>query len=68
MDNVDPRLVDERIGDGPVVANLWLGSDPLAVAGLDRWPQIGDQYLIRGQLWRVVQETDRWVCEWDSLD
>jgi len=31
--------------------------------GLNRWPWVGNRHLVEGQLWRVVEWTDRIVCE-----
>ena len=55
---------NHRIGDGPRQMPVWLRrEDPLMLTGLDEWPKIGDRYEIDGELWRVVEVSDRWVCE-----
>ena len=33
------------------------------ITGLERWPKVGDRLVIEGELWRVVEVSDRWVCE-----
>ena len=33
------------------------------VTGLDAWPKVGDRLEIDGELWRVVEVSDRWVLE-----
>ncbi|MCP4901556.1 MAG: hypothetical protein GY906_31725 [bacterium] len=63
MKKILPWPVDEWIGDDPVSAVLWLGPEPVSVAGLERWPRVGDRYVICGEPWRVAEETDRWICK-----
>ena len=55
-----------RIGDGPRQIPVWLRrEEPLMLTGLDAWPEVGDRLMIDGLLWRVVEISDRWVCERD---
>jgi hypothetical protein len=42
---------------------VWLGGWPVFLDGLDGTPQIGDRFGIDGEWWRVVEWTDRIVCE-----
>ena len=50
-------------GSGPKRTSMWLDGAPCMVTGLDAWPKVGDRLKIDGELWRVVEISDRWVCE-----
>jgi hypothetical protein len=42
---------------------MWLDGEPCIVKGFIEWPKVWDRHLIDGELWRVVDVSDRWVCE-----
>jgi hypothetical protein len=42
---------------------MWLDGTPCMVTGLDTWPAVGDRLVIDGELWRVVEVSDRWMLE-----
>ena len=53
-----------RIGDGPRQMPVWLRrEEPLMLTGLDEWPKVGEVIVIYGESWRLVEISDRWVCE-----
>jgi hypothetical protein len=58
-----PSLNIRRVDDGPGCYAVWLGSWPVFLDGLEGLPHIGDRFEIDGQLWRVVEWTDRIICE-----
>ena len=55
--------IKHRIGDGPWTVVLWRDRQPVILSGLDRYPVVGDRFDVDGELWRVVEVSDRWVCE-----
>ena len=48
-------------GDGPKRAAMWLDGVPCMVVGFHEWPKVGERHLIDGELWRVVEVSDRFV-------
>ena len=41
---------------------VWLRrEEPVMLTGLDEYPKVGDRYEIHGELWRVVEVSDRVV-------
>jgi hypothetical protein len=58
-----PELDTRRAGNGLKRTTMWLDGVPCMVTGLDEWPKVGDRLEIDGGLWRVVEVSDRWVCE-----
>ena len=58
-----PSLAIRTVGAGPKRTAMWLDGVPCMVTGLERWPRVGDRLEIDGELWRVVEVSDRWVCE-----
>ena len=52
-----------RVGDGEKKIPLWLDDVPVMAVGLDRWPCVGDRYVVAGELWRVVEITEKILCE-----
>jgi len=51
-----------RIGDGPRRIPVWLRTEePVVLAGLDEYPTVGDRYENFGELWRLVEVSDRFV-------
>jgi len=42
---------------------MWLDGTPCIVKGFHEWPKVGDRYVVGGELWRVVEVSDWWVCE-----
>lgn len=42
---------------------MWLEGVPIMLAGLEEWPKVGDRLVIDGDLWRVVEVSDRFVLE-----
>jgi hypothetical protein len=60
---VAPNFDIRAAGTGPKRTAMWLDGTPYIVKGLDRWPKVGDRLVIDGLLYRVVEISDRWVCE-----
>ena len=60
-----PSLYTRTAGNGPKRSAMWLDGVPCMVTGLDEWPRVGDRYEIDGELYRLVEISDRWVCEWE---
>jgi len=58
-----PALDTRSIGNGPKSSAMWLDGEPCMVKGLDAWPKVGDRLVIDGLLYRLVEISDRWVCE-----
>jgi hypothetical protein len=58
-----PSLNIRKVGDGPRRYAVWLDHWPVFLDGLDGLPHIGDRFEIDGEWWRVVEWTDRIVCE-----
>ena len=58
-----PSLNVRHVGDGPRCNALWLDHRPVFLDGLEGLPHIGDRFEIDGQLWRVVEWSDRIICE-----
>ncbi len=53
---------EHRIGDGPRQIPVWLRTEePVVLTGLDKYPRVGDRYELFGELWRVVEVSDRVV-------
>ena len=50
-----------RIGDGPWTVVLWRERQPAILSGLDRYPVVGDRLEVDGELWRVVEISDRFL-------
>jgi len=42
---------------------VWLNGAPIMLAGLEEWLKVGDRYEIDGELWRVVEVSDRFALE-----
>ncbi len=51
---------------GPKLTSMWLDGTPRMVTGLDARPIVGDRFEVDGELWRVVERTDRIVLERES--
>ena len=58
-----PSLTIRRVGNGPKQSAMWLDGTPCIVKGFHEWPKVGDRYVVGGELWRVVEVSDWWVCE-----
>ena len=58
-----PSLNIRKVGDGPRCYAVWLDTWPVFLDGLDGLPHIGDRFEIDGELWRVVEISNRIVCE-----
>jgi hypothetical protein len=58
---VTPDLDIRKVGDGPKRTAVWLDGVPIILAGLEEWPNVGDRFVIDGELWRVVEVSDRVV-------
>ena len=57
-----PKDNKYRIGDGPRQMPVWLQrEDPVVLTGLDEIPKVGDRFELFGELWRVVELSDRVV-------
>ena len=56
-----PSLDIRTAGTGPKRTAMWLDGVPCMVTGLDAWPKVGDRYEIHGELWRLVEVSDRFV-------
>ena len=54
---------EHRVGDGEKKIPLWLDDAPVMAVGLEAWPHAGDRYVIAGELWRVVEITDKGTGE-----
>ena len=51
-----------RVGDGPRQIPVWLRrEEPLVLDGLDEYPKVGDRFELFGELWRVVEVSDKVV-------
>jgi len=61
-----PELDTRTVGNGPKRTAAWLEGVPVMLAGLDEWPKVGDVIVIDGESWRLVEISDRWVCEWEA--
>ena len=58
------RELDTRsAGTGSKRIAVWLDGVPIMLAGLEEWPKVGDRYEIDGELWRVVEVSDRFRLE-----
>jgi len=51
------------IGDGPWTVVLWCDRQPAILSGLDRYPVVGDRFEVDGELWRVVDARQSYICE-----
>ena len=58
-----PSLDIRTAGTGPKRTAMWLDGEPCMVTGLDRWPKVGDRFVIDGLLYRLVEISDRWIWE-----
>ena len=59
--SVPPNLDTGSAGAGSKPAAMWLDDTPCLVVGIEHWPTIGDRLVIDGELWRLVEVSDRWV-------
>ena len=57
------KPIECRIGDDPWTAILWRDQQPVIFSCLDRFPEVGDRFLVNGQLWRVVDTRQSCICE-----
>lgn len=42
---------------------LWRDQQPAIISGLDRYPEVGDRFVLDGELWRVVDASQSYNCE-----
>jgi len=61
-----PDLDIRSAGSGTKRTSMWLDGTPYMVTGLDAWPKVGDRLVIDGELWKVVEVSDRFKLERES--
>jgi hypothetical protein len=57
------KICELRIGDGPWAVVLWRDQQPAILSGLNRYPLLGDRFVVGGELWRVVYAKESYICE-----
>jgi hypothetical protein len=57
------KPIEPRLGDGPWTVVLWRDRQPAIISGLDRYPIVGDRFVVNGELWRVVDARESYICE-----
>ncbi len=58
-----PSLTTRRAGNDPKQSAMWLDGEGCIVEGFQGWPNLGERHVIDGLLYRLVEISDRWVCE-----
>jgi hypothetical protein len=57
-----PALDIRSTGNGPNRTLMWLDGVPYMVTGLDEYPKVGDRFEVDGELWRVVDARQSYMC------
>ena len=42
---------------------MWCEGQPVILAGLEEFPQVGYRFEVDGQVWEVVEDSESYVCE-----
>jgi hypothetical protein len=42
---------------------LWRDRQPAIISGLDRYPLVGDRFVVGNELWRVVEARESYIYE-----
>ena len=58
-----PDLDYRTVGDGPRCYAVWLDHRPVFLDGLEGLPHIGDGFEVAGEVWRMVDARESYICE-----